>query len=549
MTATLLDYSPTVEPARAILADDPSPSPNLTPSEQEDYARLCYNLIYSIPYCPWTPNPGPQSMFLADFSREALYGGAVGGSKSVGLLMAASQFLDIPGYAALILRKSFADLQRPKALMDLAETWWFGKPGVKFDRQNHTYIFDCPGGGTSKVAFGALGTVNDYLKFQGGAYHFVAYDELTQFTASDYRYLFSRIRRTTTGALSRIPIRLRSATNPGGPGHEWVYKRFIQKWAAWKAGTGPRPRRHFWPALLTDNPHLDREDYIQSLMELDPVTRAQLLRGDWNIRPDGRMFRQRWFRQITRDQLPGNCKWVRFWDWASTDPTVGRDPDYTVGALVGLDNHGRIFIADVRRWRKDPGDNDRLGRAVALLDTRRVVQAMEQEPGSAGKTAVYHYRTLVFNQSAFIAVPSSGKAKGRTTTLIGRKTPPAKIMAAGPFASMASAGMVYVVTDGSWDWDAVLDEFELFPDGEHDDIVDAVTLGYNYLAKYGVGAANVGDANEELVGYNEWRPEALPLDLGSEMTGTRVQYERVSEGLTRSDINLIARETAAAWNV
>jgi predicted phage terminase large subunit-like protein len=364
--------------------------------------------------------------------------------------------------------------------------------------------------------------------------------------------LFSRKRRVVEGPLADVPTRFRSTTNPGGIGHEWVYKRFIARWEKWKKGEAKRPKRNFWPALLGDNPKLDREDYAASMMELDPVTRAQLLRGDWNIRPDGRMFRSRWFQRIHRADLPGNARWCRFWDMASTDPTVGRDPDYTVGGLMGRGPDGKIYIADIRRWRKDPGDNDELMRAVGRLDTRRVKQLVEQEPGSSGKTAVFHYRTTVFRESDFQAVPASGKARGRTTTLVGRKTPPAKIMAAGPFASMASAGMVYVVVDGSWDYEAFIDEMEIFPDGEHDDQADAIAGGYNWLAKYGTEAPMVGGINAEFIKDNEWRPEAMPVHMPTEeWEGQRIGEQRyVEEKLSGERIAAdIERATASRYAV
>ena len=189
----------------------------------------------TIPFCPWSPNAGPQSLFLLDFGREALYGGAAGGGKSIAIMMAASQFLTIPGYSALLLRKSYQDLNKPGALMDIAETWWRGKPGIRFDREQHSYIFRCPTGGNSKVVFGALDNENDRFKYQGGAYHFVGFDELTQQKERDYRYLFSRVRRVKEGPLSKVPIRIRSTANPGGVGHEWVHERFISQWEQWKA--------------------------------------------------------------------------------------------------------------------------------------------------------------------------------------------------------------------------------------------------------------------------------------------------------------------------
>lgn len=545
----------TDERGRIVLADIEYHTDDtaLSGTEKAEYARLADRFL-EIPYCPWTPNPGPQEQSLLDFGRESLYGGAVGGSKSVGVMMEASQFLNVPGYDALLLRKTFMDLGRPGALMDLANDWWGGQQGVKFDAQKHRYRFDChddigqPGYGErihqhtgySRIEFGGLDTENDRLKYQGGRYHFVGFDELTQFKERDYTYLFSRQRRTTDGPLALIPIRMRSTSNPGGPGHEWVYKRFIVFWERWIKGLGGRPKRNFHPAMLQDNPHLDEEDYVQSLMELDPVTRAQLLRGDWNIRPDGRMFKRSWFIPIRRDEVPGDCQWVRFWDMAGTDATPGLDPDWTVGVRMGRSPGGRYFIDDVRRWRKDPAVNDTYCKDTALADTRRVTEAMEQEPGAGGKIAIHHYRTGAFATTGLRAVPSSGKARGRTTTIAaGRKTPPAKIMAAGPLASNADAGLVHIVVDGTWEVDEFLSEAEIFPDGDHDDQIDAASGAMNLLAKLPSFGLKIGDTNEEFRQDNQWRPDAVKSfnmldDMDARVMGSRIT--EVREEQTRREI-------------
>lgn len=484
-------------------------SPNLTSEEEAEFYSLAAELI-EIPYCPWEPNEGPQTMFLLDMGREALYGGAAGGGKSIAALMAASQFLDVPGYSALVLRKHLGDLTKPGALLDIADRWWGGQKGCRWKDRDKTWEFECPNGGKSKIVFGFMDKASDRYQYQGGAYHCCVYDELTQFKRQDYLYLFSRLRREKTGPLARIPIRMRATTNPGGDGHEWVFGRFIAQWEKWRAGMRSRPIRNFHPALLKDNPMLDAEDYTTSMEELDPVTRAQLLRGDWNIRPDGRMFKRDWFKRIQRHELPGNCVWVRFWDMASTEADPHIDPDWTVGALVGRDNQGNYYIADMRRWRVGPAQNDLRCRATSLWDTRRIYQRMEKEPGSSGKTAIYHYRTFVFEGTNFAGVDAAGKGQGRTSTLTSKKVPQAKIVAAGPFASKAEAGQVYIVDDGSWDVDELLAEIEIFPDVNHDDQVDAISGAFSVLAKLQMTGLLIGDLNSSYEVENQWRPDAMP---------------------------------------
>lgn len=322
-------------------------------------------------------------------------------------------------------------------------------------------------------------------------------------------------------------------------GNSWVYKRFIGPWQAWKDKGAERPARNFYPAIIDDNPKLDKADYQQSLMELDPVTRAQLMRGDWNIRPDGRMFKPRWFKPISIHDVPPDCTWIRFWDMASTEDAPDKDakrggPDFTAGALVGRHHDGRYFIADIRHWRHAPAMNDRLLAATAAYDTPRVAQVMEQEPGSSGKVAIHHYRNTAFVGMNFRGVPSSGS----------------KVIRASPVASQADAGNVYVVMDGTWDVEKFLDEAELFPDPNvHDDQIDALSGAFSALAKAYLGNLQLGESlNSGFMRSNPWRPDVgLVLNPSLLANGTDPLWSRITQA--RVTDNELKNRVAAAWNV
>jgi hypothetical protein len=224
-----------------------------------------------------------QSLFLSLSCREAMYGGAAGGGKSDALLMAAAQYVDVPGYAALLLRRSYRDLALPGALMDRAHAWWRGK--AHWSSADKTYTF--PSGAT--ITFGYLANDADVYGYQGAEFQFVGFDELTQFTPWQYRYLFSRTRRL---AETPVPVRMRAASNPGGSGHAWVYERFL--------ATGRAAGRIFVPAKLADNPHLDAETYRESLAELDPITQQQLLGGVWITDESAHPYNRAWWRGTNR---------------------------------------------------------------------------------------------------------------------------------------------------------------------------------------------------------------------------------------------------------
>lgn len=238
------------------------------------------------PYSPHEPTDR-QRLFLDLPHSEAFYGGAAGGGKSDALLMGALQYADVPGYSALILRRTFQDLSKPGALLDRSREW-LARSGARWNEQKKQWRF--PSGAV--LAFGYLENEADIYQYQGAEYQFIGFDELTQFTKSQYTYLFSR-RRRLAGA--DVPVRTRSASNPGGIGAEWVQERFLPD--DWTPEQGRDIKAHikdgraFVPARLKDNPHLDQVDYEQSLDELDEVTRAQLLEGDWQVRPRGNIYK------------------------------------------------------------------------------------------------------------------------------------------------------------------------------------------------------------------------------------------------------------------
>jgi len=126
-------------------------------------------------YCPHDPTP-KQAEFLALDCLEALYGGAAGGGKTDALLMAALQHVHVPGYAALLLRRTYADLALPGAIMDRAKSWLRPK-GIHWDEKNKRFTF--PSGAT--LTFGYLDTEQDRYRYQGAELQFIGFDELTQF--------------------------------------------------------------------------------------------------------------------------------------------------------------------------------------------------------------------------------------------------------------------------------------------------------------------------------------------------------------------------------
>lgn len=413
-------------------------------------------------YIPWQPSETQTAFLLLD-CREALYGGAAGGGKSVALLMAALQYVDVPGYHALLLRRTFAALSKPGALIDLAHEWLRGTDAT-WNEQRKQWTF--PSGAT--LSFGYLDTEGDKYQYQGAAFSFVGFDELTQFTRTQYTYLFSRCRKRAEGEASKVPLRVRAASNPGGEGHAWVYERFFTE--------GRAKGRVFIPAKLADNPYLDAESYREMLAELSPVERRQLEDGDWRAVVAGDWFRAEWWEYVEPHRLPAVRRRVRYWDTASTKPSArNRDPDYYVGVLMS-EWRGLFFIEDVERFRLGPAEAEARLEAVTKRDGPDVEVWMAQEPGSQSEHLIHTYARTVFRGYTF---------RGDRQT--GDKVHRAKPLSAGVH------NKVVKLVRGTWNRDFTDEAEAFFNPSVHDDQVDAASGAHSKLARAGAssGAAAV----------------------------------------------------------
>jgi predicted phage terminase large subunit-like protein len=293
----------------------------------------------------------------------------------------------------------------------------------------------------------------DKDQYQGSAYTFIGVDELTQFNEDQYLWLMSRLRKKED---EPIPLRMWSASNPGSRGHEWVKQRFLIE--------GPEHNRMFIRATLDDNPYLAREEYTKTLSNLNPITRRQLLLGDWDAVAGGGYFQREWFPIIA--EAPSDAIKVRSWDLAATPPTpTNSDPDYTVGAKVAIKD-GIYYILDIQRTRDTPQQVEQLIRQTAQIDGQRIPIVLEQEPGSSGVQTIDYYRRVALPQYIFRGIKPTGPKETRIAIV----------------STHAEAGNVRLV-EGTW-INAFLDEAELYPEG-HDDIMDSVAQAVLFLQQKG----------------------------------------------------------------
>ena len=211
-------------------------------------------------------------------------------------------------------------------------------PGIKFMERDKTWV--APSGATLWMSY--LDRDDDVMRYQGQAFNWIGFDELTQWP-SNYAWSYMRSRLRTTKA-SGLPLYMRATSNPGGPGHQWVRRHFLDPsapgeafWATdeygetiqWPKGHTregePLFKRKFIPATLFDNPYLSEDGmYEANLLSLPEHQRRQLLEGDWDVN-EGAAFPEfnRRSHVVEPYEIPNS--WTKF-----------RAADYGYGSYTGV---------------------------------------------------------------------------------------------------------------------------------------------------------------------------------------------------------------------
>ena len=305
--------------------ENPSASKVTTPEELEGVNKHLAeesekNVIFS-------PNTGPQEDFLAAAETDVLYGGAAGGGKSYAMLVDPLRYAHRASHRALIIRRSMPELRE---LIDKSrELYPKAFPGCKYREVEKLWNF--PSG--AKIEFGFLERDADVYRYQGQAYSWIGFDEITHLpTEFPWNYLASRLRTTD----SEIVPYMRCTANPGGVGAHWVKKRYIDPNEPNESFLGADGlTRKFIPARLEDNPYLAEDGrYEQMLKALPPTQRKQLLEGNWDVN-EGAAFTEfdPHTHVITPFEIPISWERVKGIDygyasesaciWATIDPTDG----------------------------------------------------------------------------------------------------------------------------------------------------------------------------------------------------------------------------------
>lgn len=281
------------------------------------------------PRVAFRPNPGPQEAFLAAPEREVLYGGAAGGGKSYAMLADPLRYCHFKDFRGILFRRTNDELR--ELIFKSKEMYKAAFPDATFSEKKSSWTF--PSG--AELWFTYLDRDDDVTRYQGQAFAWIGFDELTQWPSPfPWEYMRSRLRTTNP----EIPLFMRASTNPGGVGGWWVRKMFIDPappgspfWAT-DIETGdvlryptthalkpnqPLFKRRFIPARLMDNPYLTYDgQYEANLLAMPESQRRQLLDGDWDI-VEGAAFPE--FRRDIHVcdpfEIPSNWTCFRACDW------------------------------------------------------------------------------------------------------------------------------------------------------------------------------------------------------------------------------------------
>ena len=458
-----------------------------------------------------------QEEFLSNSADIVIYGGAAGGGKTWSLLYEGLRHVDNPNFDCVIFRKNSNQILNSGGLWDASFKLYGLYPGARAIKSPAPY-WKFPSG--AKVSFRHIQRDADVYKWQGSEIALIEWDELTHFSEKMFFYMLSR-NRTTCGVKPYV----RASCNPDPD--SWVAD-FLAWWIDQDTGYaiqersgkirymarvneeiiwGDSPRDvvtnateidcdvevtmddvksvSFVASNIYDNQVLLKKDkgYLSNLKALTIVERERLLYGNWKIKAAKGLYFPRSALPELLESVPEDVtKWVRGWDLAGTDTDEGGDPAFTASVLIGKRRNGRYVIADATNNRFKAEKVRNLVKQCCVADKekyKRVRVRMSQDPGQAGKEQAQSYIKMLAGFNV-VAVKESGSKESR----------------AEPFAAQWQAGNVDVVA-GPWT-EALLGQYEAFPESKFKDMVDAGANAFNELEKMNAGSApptNEGAAN------------------------------------------------------
>lgn len=324
----------------------------------EESAHKYYPVPLNKGEYPVMPNSDPEWEFLSSGEYEVLYGGAAGGGKTWCLCAENMKYKDYSRYTAIIFRRTYPQLMG--SVFPIASEM-YQAAGATWYEQKKMFVF--PSG--ARVRLGYMQYIDDWENYQGHEYARHLYDELGQFYEDQYVKLAPWARSKVDG----IPARRRASANPGGIGHRWIKKRFIDTckpemagekrysdiakvwWQPMKPGPTYYAKlvapdgslkfqtRRFIPSRVFDNVDMLRRnpEYVTNLLVLPERMRRALLEGDWDA------FAGQFFPFDSQRQLIKPFVIPLEWPLvAALDPGWGGFTSYSIAATDFANNYYRL---------------------------------------------------------------------------------------------------------------------------------------------------------------------------------------------------------------
>lgn len=443
------------------------------------------------------PQPGKQTMFMECPADICIFGGAGGASKTFGLLLEAARNLSVPGFGAVIFRRTTPQITNEGGLWDESFNLFPQIGGVPRE-QFHDWKF--PSG--AAVSFAHMEHLKNRFDWKGAQIPLIGFDQLEDFEEEQFWYMWSRNR-----SVCGVHPYIRATANPDpdsfvakliewwidqntglpiesrcgvirwlvrmggelawGDTRQELIDRFV---ALGVAADEVQPVSFtFINAKLSDNKILMAKDpmYRAKLLALPTVERERLLNGNWIIR-DGGKIEFKWFKFIPegefREMFSGATR-LRWSDVAASDEERS---DFTSSTRMSY-AHGKLGIEHNWRAQKTTGERDKMLYALAQMDAalydNSVEQCTAQDPGAAGKSQAEAWMRMMAEFPAHVESESGDK-----------------LTRSGPWRAQAEFGNVYVLDtpENRLFIRAVCG----FPKHGADD-VDTLSGGYNRLVGHG----------------------------------------------------------------
>jgi len=445
------------------------------------------------------PQPGPQEAFLASPADIVIFGGEAGGGKTYGLLLEALRGWDVPGYSAVIFRRTTPEIRNPGGMWDESREL-YGPLGLE---PREGVLEWRKRDGRVLVKFAGLEYDQDVFNYDGSQITFIGFDQGEHFTEYQFWYLLSRNR-----SICGVRPYVRMSVNPDPdswlagflawwidqdsgypiPERSGVIRWFVRvrdeiHWADSRAeaitialslGVTAREAKvmpkslTFIPSSLHDNPALMEKDpnYLANLLALPEVERMRLYGGpdrrggNWKVRyRAGNFFNRAWFRIV--EVAPADARRVRYWDKAGTEG----GGKFSAGCRVALAPRGQLYIEDMVRGQWSAMHRENVIKQTARADGRDVRIWVEQEPGSGGKESAENTIRML-----------------RGFVVHADRVTGSKFDRARPLAAQAEAGNVFLVV-GPWNEAFLRELHNADPSKETDQVLDQMDAAAGAAAK------------------------------------------------------------------